>query len=426
MKFKGKKLLILGGNPETVPLVRTANEMGIHTVVTDDNPIAMAKRFASKSHNVDGLDVPGLIALARDEKVDGVLVGVADILVSSYRKVCDALGLPCYATHEIIDTFTLKDKFKAKCREYGVHVIPEYHLDANLREEDVSRIEFPVIIKPVDNGGGVGITVCHSRDELQPAVSKALNNSGCKRFIVEKYMTCEDVAIYYTIIDGEICVSSMADRFTTGEQPGFSRVCLGAVYPSKYLDLYFERMHDNMCRMLRGIGVTNGVLLLSAFCENGEFYVYDPGFRLQGEAPHLILAAVNGFDHRRMLVEFALTGSMGEREFPAKNDARLHGKAAGSIWFLLRSGRISCIRGMDELQADPNVVNVVQRLNEGDEVPASWIGNEKQVLMRVYIVCDTRADYRKVASRLQQSITVSDTHGNDMLIKGFDLRNAWN
>ena len=32
-EFEGKKLLILGGNPETSALVRVANDMGIKTIV---------------------------------------------------------------------------------------------------------------------------------------------------------------------------------------------------------------------------------------------------------------------------------------------------------------------------------------------------------------------------------------------------------
>ena len=31
--------------------------------------------------------------------------------------------------------------------------------------------------------------------------------------------------------------------------------------------------------------------MFSAFYENGEFYVYDTGFRLQGEAPHILMKA---------------------------------------------------------------------------------------------------------------------------------------
>lgn len=48
-EFEGKKLLILGGNPETVPLVEVANEMGIKTIVTSLRKTDVAKKYAWKS-----------------------------------------------------------------------------------------------------------------------------------------------------------------------------------------------------------------------------------------------------------------------------------------------------------------------------------------------------------------------------------------
>ena len=137
--LQGKKLLILGANPETIPLVEVANSLGVKTLVTSNVPNDAAKRYAWKACDVDGLDVPGLIALAREEQVDGVLVGVADILVPVYCKVCYALDLPCYATPEIIRVFSYKDIFKATCERYGVHGIPEFYLDENLNEEDIAK-----------------------------------------------------------------------------------------------------------------------------------------------------------------------------------------------------------------------------------------------------------------------------------------------
>ena len=72
-EFEGKKLLILGGNPETTALVKLANEMGIKTIVTSGRHTDDAKKYSWKSFDVDGMDVPGVIALAMEEKVDGVL-----------------------------------------------------------------------------------------------------------------------------------------------------------------------------------------------------------------------------------------------------------------------------------------------------------------------------------------------------------------
>jgi biotin carboxylase len=423
-EFEGKKLLILGGNPETSALVKVANEMGVKTIVTSARKTDDAKKYAWKSYDVDGMDVPGLIALAREEQVDGVLVGVADILVPSYCKVCDALGFPCYATQRIVDVFSYKDVFKATCESYGIHGIPEYYLDAELKPTDVAKIKYPVMVKPVDNGGGVGMTVVYKESELRPAVEKALAASAKKRFIVERYMLCDDALMYYTFKDGYCSASCISDRYTTSEQPGLSRVCLGSTYPSKHLNDYLNRMHANALRMFKDVGIQNGVLMLSAFFEDGEFYVYDPGFRLQGEAPHLILKAIYGYDQREMLVRFALTGSEGDNVDLHKEVPNMNGKYSASVWFLLRKGTIAKIEGLENLEADKRMVANAQRLHEGDEVPEEWIGTERQVLTRLYFVCDTKEELAAVIKEYQAKVKVYDQDGNYMLLKGYDADKA--
>jgi len=425
-KFEGKKLLILGGNPETTPLVEIANSMGVKTIVSSGRHTDAAKKSAWKAYDVDGMDVEGLVDIAKKENVDGVLVGVADILVPSYCKVCDILGLPCYATQKIVDVFAFKDYFKATCEKYGVHGIPEYKLDSELKREDLDKIVYPVMVKPVDNGGGVGMTVAYNEQELIQGVKKALDASYKKRFIVERYMQCDDMGMYYTFKDGYCSASCIYDRYTTDEQPGLSRVCLGGTYPSKYIDDYYEKMHDNAVKMFKEIGINNGVLMLSGFYENGEFYVYDTGFRLQGEAPHLLMKAIHGFDQREMLIRFALTGSEGDVDLKTEDDARLKGKWASTLWVLLKEGIISKIEGLEEISKDKRVVANIQRLHEEDRVLAEWIGTEKQVLTRMYLVCDTKEELAECLKEYQSKIKVYDNLGNNMVLKGFDVDKALN
>lgn len=423
--LEGKKLLILGGNPETSALVRVANSLGVKCIVASGRHTDDAKKYSWKASDVDGMDVTGLIALALEEQVDGVLVGVADILVPSYCKVCDALNLPCYATQRIVDVFSYKDVFKATCESYGIHGIPEYYLDAEMKPADVAKIKYPVMVKPVDNGGGVGMTVVYKESELKAAVKKALDASHNKRFIVERYMDgVEDMGMYFTFKDGHCSASCIYDRYTTDEQPGMSRVCLGGTYPSKHINDYMKRMHFNAIRMFKEIGIKNGVLMLSGFFEKGEFYVYDTGFRLQGEAPHLILEKIYGYDQREMLIRFALTGNEGDKVDLFKEDPYMKGKWAATVWFLLRKGKICKVEGLDDMANDPRVVANVVRLNVGDEVPQEWIGNEKQVFTRLYLVCDTKEELCDAIQEYQNKVKVYDENGNNMLLKGFDAKKA--
>ena len=419
MPFEQKKLLILGGNAETVPLVRVANDLGAVTVVSSSNPESMAKASAAVKYDTDATDVAAMVAIARAENVSGVLPGTDDIFIPAYCKVCDVLGLPCYASSDIIEVFGYKDIFKATCERYGIHSVPEYYLDASMNPRDLARIRYPVMVKPVDCYSGIGMTECSCEEELRLAVRKAIEASKSGRFIVEKLMTCDDVGMYYTFKDGECSLSCIFDRYTCKEQHGASKVALGNIYPSKHIDHYFERMHGNALRLFKAMGVKNGVLLVQAFYEDEEFYVYDTGFRLQSEASNLLIENICGYDQRKLLVNFALTGSEGDLDLEAADDPRFRGLAAASVWYLLKEGVVADIEGISGITEDPRVVACVQRLFEGDEVFPAWIGTEQQVMMRLFLVCDTREELADAISEYQQKIKVLDTSGQDMLLTGF-------
>ncbi len=416
----GKRLMILGGNPETGTLVDSANELGIITIVVDPNLNSPAKKNAKIHYEVDGFDIKGLIQVAKKEHIDGVLVGVADILVPSYVKICNALEFPCYATEKIIESLTRKDGFSHTLSQYGINGISTYELDSSLAAKDLEKIEYPVLIKPVDNGGGVGMTICNNEDELVAGVKFAVENSRKQIFLTEKYMTCDDIFAYYTFKDGEIFLSAIADRITTKNQGNLSPVCIAAIYPSKHTENYYKTIHPKMIEMFKGLGIKNGVLNIQFFVENDKFYAYDPGFRLQGEAPHVIVNAINKFDHRIMLINFALIGSMGVDDIPQRNDFRLKGKCACTLWVLLKSGKISSINGIEKIKTDLSVIHVMQRFNEGDELLPSMVGNEKQVVFRIYIVENSLQQLRKKISQIQSNISVYDKLGNNMIVELFD------
>lgn len=417
--LRDKKLLVLGGNPETGILVRTANALGVTTIVVDPNPTAPAKQFAARSYHIDGFNVAAIAAVARQEQVDGVLVGVADILVSSYERVCAELGLPCYATPLSAAAFTSKDGLRDTLLRHGIECTPTFKLDASLRDEDVANLEYPLVLKPVDSGAGVGMVVCGNASELDGAAQKALRYSMRGEFIAERYMQCDDTFVYYTFKDGEIFLSAMADRITTRAQEGTSLVCLAALYPSRHMRAYVEREHPRVSNMIRALGVRDGVLCVQYWVEGEHFYAYDPGFRLQGEAPHVYIQHFNGFDHREMLVEFALTGSMGTADISAKNDPDFGGRHACTLWFILKSGTVGEIQGLDAVSEDPSVIFTMQRFQEGDEVTAAMVGTERQVLARVYLVADTYADLVAAIHRVNDKVQVIDSRGRDMIVDRF-------
>jgi hypothetical protein len=84
-------------------------------------------------------------------------------------------------------------------------------------------------------------------------------------------MHTDDINAYYTFKDGEIFLSSIADRITTKKQDRSSPICIANVYPSKHTNRYYECMHPKMSKMFKGIGIKNGVLAIQYFVEDNHF-----------------------------------------------------------------------------------------------------------------------------------------------------------
>ena len=414
MNLNGKKLLVLGANPETANIVKVAQSLGVFTIVTDYNPDAPAKKVADKSYNIDAMDVDALYKMAVEENVDGVIVGVADPLIAPYQKLCERLNLPCYATKESVYSFTNKRHFKETCAKYGIEGVPEYSI------KNLDDVVLPVIVKPADSNSGKGITLCRRREELEENIERAKKESRTSTVLLERYMDTSDISIYYTIVDGVPYLSTLSDRYTLRNNTKSTPICLGDIFPSKYYKEFIENEHPKYCNMIQNLGVKNGVLYVSAFYENGHFYVYDPGFRLQGGGFHLVLKAVNGFDQREMLVKLALSGSMHIENFEKLNDPLMQGQSAAVIWFLLKEGTIKNIEGLDYVRNHPDVSYVIERFNVGDQVTTDMIGTERQVFLRIFLKSPNKKALRSVIQDFQSRLKVLGSDGENMLMQPID------
>ena len=409
-----RSILILGGNPETGAIVDVANAMGLHTVVVDPYPGAPAKRRARRAYDLDVKDFAAIDRVVADEHITGILVGVADPLVPYYQQLCERHGMPCYANPRSVAALTSKSGFIAACRQHGIPTTPTFDVDPS-DAHSVASLPSPVVVKPTDCGAGVGVSVCHDAREFATGVALALAASPRRQLVIERFMRCDDMFAYYTFVDGHAYLSAAADRHKAADQAG-SPVCIAAEYPSKHLDRFLQTVHPALLRMFADLQIRNAVLLIQFFVDADGFYAYDPGFRLQGEAPHLYLKHLHGFDQREMLLDLAMTGTMYRGAFGEVNDPRFKGQHATTVWALLRAGRIGRVSGLQRIAEHPDTLTVLQRLREGDVVTPQMTGTERQVLARIYTLSPNRRASVEQVRFIRDNLSVVDEHGDDMLL----------
>jgi len=409
------KILILGANPETVPLVKKAKEKGLITFVIGKEKNNAAKQIADYPIIGDASNVEFVSQLIKKNKINALMVGVVDVLVGTYEKVCRKLKLPCYANLKSVNVFSSKNSFNLLCKKFGFKQIPDHtkHLKKNKK---LPEKVFPVIIKPVDSGGGIGATLCRSNEEVGIAIKEAKKMSKKKSFICQDYFLEDDIQIYYTIINKKIFLSCVNDRATTKTQKGKAPVCIGSNYNSKYTGLILKKFNKKFKKMINYLDIKNGILSIQCFVKNNELYPYDPGFRLQGEGQHIVCSKLNKFDQLDMLIDLSLGKPFFKGNFKKKNDPRMNGKFVSSVWILLKEGIIKKIYNLDKIKKHKCFIGILQRFSSEDRVKRSFIGTEKQVFARIYLSSKNKGQLIRTISFIHKNLKILDQNNNDLIL----------
>lgn len=415
--LKGKKLLLLGGVRTATNVVKRAQELGVHVIVTDYLPDSPAKKIADDSYLVSTTDVDAVVELAEELKVDGVFTAYLDSMLTYCRQVCDRLNLPFYATAEQIDIMTHKDKFKKICTEHGLQVVKEYNTDNQDISQVIGEIQFPVIVKPVDAGGSKGIFICHTEEGLRERYNDSLAFSKSQKVLIEEYMTAEEVVMYYIIQDGYVSLSAMCDRYTNKEQRGVAQIPTAYIFPSKYLESFKRDDHHKVVNMIHSMNIKNGVLFLQAFIKEGRVLIYEPGFRFAGAQGHKIVKEMTGIDAVEMMIRHSLTGNM-----KGQNIKDLE-KPDFDMWAckltpLAITGKITKMKGFDEIANIPEVFNIAHVHDEGDIIKN--IGTLDQLISRIFIKAATKSDLARVIDTINSIVKVEDENGESMLLEPFN------
>ena len=411
-ELKDKKLLILGGNILSCDIVRAAKEEGAYTIVTDwnDPHVSPAKLISDEYWNISLMDYDELNKKIVQTGVKGIITGFTDSYLLPYQHLCELNGFPCYATKEQFEWTLDKAAFKAKCKQYGVSVVPEY----SLKDFDPQTITKTnrVIIKPVDNSGSRGICLCDNPEDFQKMLTRSLEFSEKKQVVIERYMDCDDVSFEYTVQNGEVTLSAICDRYIYKTKETGS-VTSKLIYPSKYLQEYLKGTDEKVRRMFHEEGLQNGVLFMQAFVENGHFYFYEMGYRLSGGRHYIFTEKENKRNAAKELVRFALTGSMSPERLadkinPAFNDI------CCQLSLLGKSERIARIRGVDLIEAMPEVLDASCYYSIGDEIGKQ--GTTAQIFARIHIAAESQENLYKIVSKIKETLIVENEIGNNIII----------
>lgn len=403
-ELKGKRLAVFGANNVVVEVTAFARRHGIVLVSVGNVPEAPIHKVSDEQYYLDCTDETVMLPFFKEKHIDGLLSCSSEMVIRKSVDYLTKTDFYYYAKPHQWDVLMNKRHFKEACRQFGMPTIPEY------RVEDTD-IPFPVIVKPVDNGGSFGVTVCYNRTEMEKAVAKAIQNSTvgdylCEKFLEGPYFQFEiwrqNGLSYFPYTKGRVFYDAV------GHSPRQPFVDL---YPSPEANI-ISQLYEPMSRLFDELDVSNGSCMFQGIISDGLPYIMDNAFRLSGGMDFRVVHEDKGIDLVACYMQHALTGQFGE-DFTILN-AQFIMQNYATLCIGLKNGFISHIHGIDEIQKLSSVYSLFQYYHEGDTMRYS--GLFLGVFCRIFIKGDCKDGLRQDINAILDILEVEDENGRSLLL----------
>lgn len=215
VKVEGKKILIISGGAEALPIIERAREMGLYVAVSDGARDAPGFALAHESIVASTYDRAKTLRLARvsdaERPFDGVISAAADVPLT-VAVVAEGLGLagPSVSSARLAsDKFLMKKAFQ----KAGVPV-PWFAMARG--PEALKRLICGrgknFVVKPVDSRGARGVIRLSKDVDLSWAFTEAKKNSPTGRVLVEEWVEGLQLSTESVVAGGLAATPGLSER----------------------------------------------------------------------------------------------------------------------------------------------------------------------------------------------------------------------
>ena len=202
-----RKLLAANRSEIAIRIFRAANELGLRTVAiySQEDRLALHRFKADEAYQVGVgkgpveayLDIPGIIAVAKEHEVDAIHPGYGFMSENpAFARACAKAGLKFIGpTPQLLELLGDKTAARQLAIDAGVPVLPGTQKAISSPEEaqKIAReIGYPVIVKASMGGGGRGMRVVNDAEQLasrlEEAQGEAKSAFGDASVFLEKYL----------------------------------------------------------------------------------------------------------------------------------------------------------------------------------------------------------------------------------------------
>src|ERR1700731_796781 len=321
-----QKILVANRGEIALRVICACKELGISTVAvySEADRNSLHVRFADEAvcigpprSSESYLNIPQVISAAEITNVDAIHPGYGFLSENAnFAKVCEASEITFIGpTAEVIEMMGEKDRARREVRAAGLPTIPGS--EGVVEGEDQlankpAKIGFPLILKASAGGGGRGMRVVRSQDDLlsayQMARSEAQQAFGTPDVYAEKFLEHPRHIEFQVLGDQHGKVIHLGERECSIQRRHQKLV---EESPSPVMDAKKRKdLGAKVVRALEKVGYTSAGTVEFLMDEDGSIYFIEMNARIQVEHP--VTEMVTGVDLIKSQIRLATGEKLGD------------------------------------------------------------------------------------------------------------------
>lgn len=280
--------------------------MGLYTICFAWEQGAVCKDLCDLFYPISVTEKEEILRLCRKEQIDGICSIASDVAAPTVAYVAQAMGLAGNSYEAALrahDKHAMRDVLTAAGVDCPRYLVMEK--DARLEDERLEGLELPLIVKPTDRSGSLGVTKVERWEDLEQAIIRARNASLAHEALVEEFIEGREISVEMISCHGVHYALQITDKITT-ETPHF--VELEHHQPSNLPREMQEHIFDLSRHAIDALGLTSGASHSEyRITSGGRIVVMEIGGRMGGDFIGSDLVRLStGYDFLQGVIEVAL------------------------------------------------------------------------------------------------------------------------
>lgn len=249
------KLLVIGAGWEQYALIEEAKKQGHYIIAThpamNTDGFSLADRFYVK----DSRDITSHLEIARTYEIDAIITDNCDFSLYTASVISKTLGLPFNSIKSALGSNDKLAQRKA-CSLHNI-VQPEFYEVKTYEELTTAakKLQYPLILKPVDSRGTFGVSKIESAEGLESAFVDALANSLSRTLICEKFINGTLVTVDgFVFKNGHRSLAVASRTFEDGIKPVTKEI----IYPARFTTEINSKLMENHQAVVKALGYDQG------------------------------------------------------------------------------------------------------------------------------------------------------------------------